>query len=294
MSVVIRTPDEKIKVLCKGADSIIEKRLSNRKNMDVTEKYLEEYASKGLRTLLLAEKEISEEEYKEWQEEYDEACLETENREEKVNKVAEKIEWDFELIGATAIEDKLQDEVAETISVLKMAGIKVWVLTGDKIETAINIGYSCKVLSNDMDQYIIDATELDEIRTQLEDSQSKYESSDAQNFGLIVAGDSLLKITDDSSVCVLFQKLADKMQVVIACRVSPKQKAEIVKLVKDKYPNKTTLSIGDGANDVNMITTADIGVGISGLEGQQAARASDYAIGQFKFLRNLILVHGRE
>lgn len=84
------------------------------------------------------------------------------------------------------------------------------------------------------------------------------------------------------------------MKVVIACRVSPKQKAEVVALVKNKYPFKTTLAIGDGANDVNMITTAHIGVGISGLEGQQASRASDYAIGQFKYLRTLLFIHGRE
>jgi len=81
---------------------------------------------------------------------------------------------------------------------------------------------------------------------------------------------------------------------VIACRVSPKQKAEIVQLVRRVYPRVSTLSIGDGANDVNMITAAHVGVGISGLEGQQAARAGDYAIGQFKFMQSLLFVHGRE
>jgi phospholipid-transporting ATPase len=111
---------------------------------------------------------------------------------------------------------------------------------------------------------------------------------------LIVAGDSLLKITAKDHVKEEFLKMSDKVQVVIACRVSPKQKAEVVNLIKVRYPNKTTLAIGDGANDVNMITAAHIGIGISGLEGQQAARASDYAIGQFKHLRTLLLVHGRE
>lgn len=294
MTVIVRMPDGKIKVLCKGADSIIEKRLKDKSSLKNTEDHLEEYASEGLRTLLLAEKEISDEEYEKWQKKYDEAALETEDREEKVNKVADEIEYDFELTGATAIEDKLQDEVAETISVLKEAGIKIWVLTGDKIETAINIGYSCKVLNNDMQQYIIDATEEEEIEKQLDNAREEYESINDVAHGLIAAGDTLLKITENEDICKKFQELADKMQVVIACRVSPKQKAEIVKLVKDRYPDKRTLAIGDGANDVNMITTADIGVGISGLEGQQAARASDYAIGQFKYLRTLILVHGRE
>jgi len=294
MSVIIKTSDGEIKVLCKGADSIIEKRLKDKENFDQTNEYLQEYASEGLRTLLLAEKVITEEEYEGWKKEYEEACLATEEREEKMNKVAEKIEWNFELIGATAIEDKLQDEVADTISILKEAGIKIWVLTGDKIETAINIGYSWKVLSNDMKQHIIDAKETSEIEEVIASASQTYSENDDQSHGLIIAGDSLLKITANSKLWENFQKLADKMKVVIACRVSPKQKAEIVQIVKDKHPGKTTLSIGDGANDVNMITTADIGIGISGLEGQQAARASDYAIGQFKFLKTLLLVHGRE
>jgi len=65
-------------------------------------------------------------------------------------------------------------------------------------------------------------------------------------------------------------------------------------MVRKVHPHDTTLAIGDGANDVNMITAAHVGVGISGLEGQQAARSSDYAIGEFKYLRNLLFVHGRE
>ena len=287
-------PDNQIKVLCKGADSIIKKRLKTKDTLEEVDDYLEDYAEDGLRTLLLAEKTISEEEYEKWQEKYDKASLEVEDREEKVNKVADEIEYDFELIGATAIEDKLQDEVAATISILKEAGIKVWVLTGDKIETAINIGYSCKVLSNDMEQYIIDAPEIEDIEDQIREAEDNFKKTKNDAHGLVVAGDSLVKITEEPGVKDKFQNLADKMQVVIACRVSPKQKSELVQMVKDKYPDKKTLAIGDGANDVNMITTADIGVGISGLEGQQAARASDYAIGQFKFLRNLILVHGRE
>ena len=142
MTVIVKCPDESIKVMCKGADSIIEKRLLDKSSMVKTNEYLEKYAESGLRTLLLAEKTISEEEYASWQEKYDEASLATVEREAKMGKVADEIEYSFELVGATAIEDRLQDDVADTISVLKEAGIKVWVLTGDKIETAINIGYS--------------------------------------------------------------------------------------------------------------------------------------------------------
>jgi len=294
MTVIVQTSDGKIKVMCKGADSIIYPRLKTRDFINNTEKHLESYAGEGLRTLLLAEKTITEEEYASWEEKYIEATLATVNREEKVSTVEDEIEYDFELVGATAIEDRLQDDVANTISVLKEAGIKIWVLTGDKIETAINIGYSCKVLNNAMEQYIIDKASTDEIIDQLADSNKVYLKSSLNAHALIVAGDSLLKITAKEKVKEEFLKLSDKMQVVIACRVSPKQKAEVVNLIKVRYPNKTTLAIGDGANDVNMITAAHIGIGISGLEGQQAARASDYAIGQFKHLRTLLLVHGRE
>jgi phospholipid-transporting ATPase len=232
--------------------------------------------------------------YEQWAEKYEAATLAVTDREEKVSKVEDEIEYDFDLVGATAIEDRLQDDVANTISVLKEAGIKIWVLTGDKIETAINIGYSCKVLSNDMEQYIIDAVSTDDIIDQLAESNKTYLKSSLNAHALVVAGDSLLKITAKEHIKEEFLKMAEKMKVVIACRVSPKQKAEIVNLVKVRYPDKTTLAIGDGANDVNMITAAHIGIGISGLEGQQAARASDYAIGQFRFLRTLLLVHGRE
>ena len=294
MTVIVKTPEDEIKVMCKGADSIIYPRLKTRDFVNDTQKHLESYASEGLRTLLLAEKTISIEEYEEWMERYTEASLSTTNREEAVANVEDSLEYDFELVGATAIEDRLQDDVANTISVLKEAGIKVWVLTGDKIETAINIGYSCKVLSNDMDQYIIDMPNTDGIIDQIADSHRDYLKSRVTSHALIVAGDSLLKITNKKQVTDEFMRLAEKMKVVIACRVSPKQKAEIVNLVKTRYPDKTTLAIGDGANDVNMITAAHIGIGISGLEGQQAARSSDYAIGQFKYLRTLLLIHGRE
>jgi len=200
MSVIVRMSNGEIKVLCKGADSIIEQRLKDNTNMPETTSYLQNYASEGLRTLLLAEKTIDEEEYQEWNKEYEQACLSTEDRDQKIAEISEKIEWEFELIGATAIEDKLQDEVADTISILKEAGIKIWVLTGDKIETAINIGYSCKVLSNDMDQYIVDDIITSDIDARLASINIEFEQSEARSHGLIVAGDSLLKITNNSDL----------------------------------------------------------------------------------------------
>jgi phospholipid-transporting ATPase len=294
MSVIVKFPDDKIKILCKGADSVIFARLKNKDNVDGTNKYLSDYAKEGLRTLLLAEKEISEQDYEAWSEKYNEAALSLQNREEAINQVAEQIEKEFELIGATAIEDKLQDDVANTISILKKAGIKIWVLTGDKIETAINIGYSCHVLSDDMYQHLIDGESSAKIMKQLVKALKKYSQQQTYSHALIIGGDSLMRVSLKEDLLEKFMNLAENMKVVLACRVSPKQKAEVVKFVKNRYPQATTLAIGDGANDVNMITSADVGVGISGLEGQQASRASDFAIGQFKFLRTLLLFHGRE
>jgi len=88
--------------------------------------------------------------------------------------------------------------------------------------------------------------------------------------------------------------LADQCHALIACRVSPKQKHLIVSLVKKVKPKATVLAIGDGANDVHMLSSASVSVGIRGLEGQQAAKASDFAIGEFKILQRLLFYHGRE
>jgi phospholipid-transporting ATPase len=189
----------------------------------------------------------------------------------------------------TAIEDKLQDFVPETIQELKTAGIIVWVLTGDKIETAVSIGFSCSLLTSQMTLIEVTGIKKREIQDQITKGLEVASSEKA----LVISGDALLKATHPSLTKDLM-KLADSCIVVLACRVSPQQKAEIVKLVREFRPNMTTLSIGDGANDVNMITAAHVGVGISGLEGSQAARASDYAISQFSYLKRLLFVHGRE
>jgi len=143
MTVVVRTPEDRILVICKGADSIIEKRLKpDQSTLRTTQGFLDAYAKQGLRTLLIASKVISEQKYQEWQNKYQKASTSI-NKEEAINRVAEELEVEFELIGSTAIEDKLQVDVGQTIFDIKKAGVQLWVLTGDKVETAINIGYSC-------------------------------------------------------------------------------------------------------------------------------------------------------
>ena len=155
MSVIVRTPDGRILVICKGADSIIEKRLkANQSHLETTKEFLDEFAKTGLRTLLIASKEISEDEYHEWQIKYLKAAT-SENKEKEMNRVAEQLEVEFDLIGSTAIEDKLQEDVGQTIYDIRQAGIKVWVLTGDKVETAMNIGHACRLLESEMNMFLI-------------------------------------------------------------------------------------------------------------------------------------------
>ena len=292
MSIIARYPNGKLYVLCKGADHILLPRLKKERNIESSWEYLEEYASSGLRTLVLGIKEISEEDYNIWNNEYIEAMEDIQNREKKVEFMFEKLETNFLLTGITAIEDKLQDDVPETISFIQQAGIKIWLLTGDKIETAINIGFSSALLTNEMSRGIIDATSEYEIKIQLLEAL-KNSKLNSNNFALIVSGDSLLKILK-TDLEINFAKIINRSSVIFACRVSPQQKANLVKLVRVLKPDAQTLSIGDGANDVNMILAAHVGVGIAGLEGNQAVRSSDYSIAQFSYLKRLLFTHGRE
>uniref|UniRef100_A0AAY4EPS9 Phospholipid-transporting ATPase n=1 Tax=Denticeps clupeoides TaxID=299321 RepID=A0AAY4EPS9_9TELE len=309
MSIILRFPDGKIRLYCKGADTVIYERLSpNSKYKDVTQEALDVFANETLRTLCLCYKDISRADFDAWSRKYKEASIAMRNREEALDEVYEQIEKDLLLIGATAIEDKLQDGVPETIAKLAKADIKIWVLTGDKKETAENIGFSCQLLTDDMQIYYGEDV----------NSQSKIKERFFPEGGknaLIITGGWLRRrlrlrrlgkkpsptSPQDSQPMNDHEKelrqqdfvdMACECGAVICCRVTPKQKANVVNLVK-KYKKAITLSIGDGANDVNMIKTADIGVGISGQEGMQAVMSSDYAFAQFRYLQRLLLVHGR-
>jgi phospholipid-transporting ATPase len=297
MSTIYRCPDGKIRCYTKGADTVILERLNdNNPHVDATLIHLEEYASEGLRTLCLAMREIPEQEFQEWYAVFDKAQTTVGgNRAEELDKAAELIEHDFYLLGATAIEDRLQDGVPETIHTLQQANIKVWVLTGDRQETAINIGMSSKLLSEDMTLLIVneenrEATR-DNIQKKLDAIHNNAEGSiEMDTLALVIDGKSLTYALE-KDLEKQFYDLAVMCKAVICCRVSPLQKSEVVKLVK-KYTDEITLAIGDGANDVSMIQAAHIGVGISGMEGLQAARSADFSIAQFRFLRKLTLVHG--
>ncbi|XP_075868218.1 phospholipid-transporting ATPase IA isoform X3 [Nelusetta ayraudi] len=293
MSVIMRTPSGKVRLYCKGADTVIYDRLADSSRYkEITLKHLEQFATEGLRTLCFAVADVSESSYQQWLEIQRRASTSLQNRALKLEESYELIEKNLQLLGATAIEDKLQDKVPETIETLMKADIKIWILTGDKQETAINIGHSCKLLTKNMGMLVINEDTLDRTRETLSHhcgmlGDALYKEND---FALIIDGKTL-KYALTFGVRQYFLDLALSCKAVICCRVSPLQKSEVVEMVK-KQVKVITLAIGDGANDVGMIQTAHVGVGISGNEGLQAANSSDYSIAQFKYLKNLLLVHG--
>ncbi|XP_055378275.1 probable phospholipid-transporting ATPase IA isoform X3 [Condylostylus longicornis] len=294
MSVIVRTPEGEIKLFCKGADTVIFERLSpqGQAYREVTLRHLEEFACEGLRTLCCAVAVIPEDVYAEWKETYHKAATAVNYRERKLEDAANLIENNLMLLGATAIEDKLQDGVPETIATLLKADINIWLLTGDKQETAINIGHSCKLITSSMDLIILNEDSLDSTREIIHKHCGELREQGIKecNVALIIDGKTL-KYALSCDLRLDFLELCIACRVVICCRVSPIQKAEVVDLVSTNTKS-VTLAIGDGANDVAMIQKAHVGVGISGVEGLQAACASDYSIAQFKYLLRLLLVHG--
>lgn len=311
MSAIVRMPDGTIRLFCKGADSVIYQRLARGKQQELrkaTASHLEAFAREGLRTLCVAERVLSEEEYRVWSKSHDLAAQALTDRDQKLEEVANAIEQELMLLGGTAIEDRLQDGVPDTISLLANAGIKLWVLTGDKVETAINIGFSCNLLNNDMELIVFNvppdrpdmaAAELERHLATFGLTGSDEELIAARQnhaapratHALVIDGDTLKFMLQDD-LKQKFLLLCKECKSVLCCRVSPAQKAAVVRMVKVGL-NIMALSIGDGANDVAMIQEADVGVGIAGEEGRQAVMSSDYAIGQFRFLQRLVLVHGR-
>ena len=311
MSAIIRMPDNRIILFCKGADSIIYSRLKRGEQAGLrksTAEHLEMFAREGLRTLCIAQRELGEEEYQKWNVEHDLAAAAVQDRDEKLEAISDAIERDLTLIGGTAIEDRLQDGVPDAIALLAQAGIKLWVLTGDKVETAINIGFSCNLLGNDMDLIVlnIDDESLETAERELDKhlavfgktgsddelkAAKKNHEPPAPTHALVIDGETL-KLALDETLKQKFLLLCKECRSVLCCRVSPSQKAAVVNMVKTGL-DVMTLGIGDGANDVAMIQEAHVGVGIAGEEGRQAVMSSDYAIGQFRFLTRLMLVHGR-
>ncbi|KDO35746.1 hypothetical protein SPRG_18891 [Saprolegnia parasitica CBS 223.65] len=301
MSIIVRMPSGDIRLFSKGADTAILKRLRATEVDDLawTSSQLHDYGEEGLRTLCVACRTLDEATYTAWHAQHQQVTMTRradttdDEHDALVAAVHSAIETNLELLGVTAIEDKLQHGVPEAIDILLRAGIRIWVLTGDKEETAINIGRSCNLLQQESHMMVhrlscksSSEDELYEYIWELLELRGKISKKEV----LVLDGDTL-SLAMLPSMQTAFLELALRCSACICCRVSPKQKAQVVRLVRDNLP-VITLAIGDGANDVNMIQTAHLGIGISGHEGTQAVRASDYSIAQFRFLSRLLLVHG--
>ena len=371
-SIIIRdAQDNKIKLYIKGADNVIKKRLgdANKKStVDKTQNYVDKFSAHGLRTLLIAMKTLKEDEYEDIKNNINQINLSLKANKDEIleNYISNHVEIDLLLLGATIVEDKLQDDVNETIKSLQLANIKIWMLTGDKMSTAFNIALSCNLLqksNNDNDNnffkdlnkndkenqenginnnnknvisennllnkndnnnnqdemkiFYIEGKEIKrnsvlEITNQEEIEKviinfgkefNKYKEthninrlnyrSTPFNFGILIDSLALTSLFNNQDLQHIFINIAKDAKSVICCRVTPLQKSLIVKMVKDYMPEKVTLAIGDGGNDVSMIMEANIGVGIYGEEGMRAVQSSDYAIGEFRILKRLLLYQGR-
>ena len=381
MSIILKDETGTIKLYIKGADCEIKKRLSKKKkNLYDSNiiKNVDEFSSNGYRTLLVAYKILSKKEYFKWHKELKSYEMNLQEKDILIQKIYDKIENDLTLLGATIVEDKLQDGVAETIKQLLMAGIKIWVLTGDKADTAENIALSCNLINrnqqifkfiseedkkNSKENYkfkfnelikefknykkqvkkedeILDNNNLNSIdflkfnRTFQPVKISKHKRKESNNivnsknsslysnnnflkkisknkfyeesmlnyrdeknkiplFSILIEGSFLSYIFSDSYTTHTFLEYALNAGTVICCRVSPIQKSLVIKEVKKLKKNSVTLAIGDGGNDVSMIMEANIGIGVYGEEGMRAVQASDFAIGEFKYLKKLLFFHGR-
>ncbi|XP_043689216.1 phospholipid-transporting ATPase 2-like isoform X2 [Telopea speciosissima] len=294
MSLVVKDfQNGKIILLSKGADEAIFPYACSGQQIRAFVEAVEQYAQFGLRTLCLAWRELKEDEYEEWSLMFKEAKTTLVDREWRLAEVCQRLEHNLEILGVTAIEDRLQEGVPETIETLRKAGINFWMLTGDKQNTAIQIALSCNFISPEPkgQLLLINGKTEDEVSRSLERVllTMRITTSEPKDVAFVVDGWALEIVLNHYREA--FTELAILSRTAICCRVTPSQKAQLVKLLKSC--DYRTLAIGDGGNDVRMIQQADIGVGISGREGLQAARAADYSIGKFRFLKRLILVHGR-
>ncbi|KAJ5077855.1 putative phospholipid-transporting atpase [Anaeramoeba ignava] len=277
MSIIVRNENNELILLTKGADNVIIERLASgqEKSIDQISNDLTQFARSGLRTLLIAYRYIEENQFQNWKIRYEQALSSLNNRQQNIDQVY-----------------RLQDGVPETIQYILESGISMWLLTGDKIETAKSVGISSKLISPDTKILTINCLEEKNSISRLEKKFNKYCKSSNQNhnLALVVTGHSLTHLLEHKKE--QFIEFGEFCKSVICCRVTPKQKSQIVDLVHENS-KMICLAIGDGANDVGMIQRANVGVGLFGKEGNQAALSSDFALTRFKHLQRLIFIHGR-
>jgi phospholipid-translocating ATPase len=282
MGIIVKDADGVIYYYVKGAESIIIPKCIP--NPWVTEE-VSNLARIGLRTLVYAWKTLTPNEYQVFNQKLTAAKASLSNRDDHIQAAIESLEINLFCVGITGVEDKLQDDIRTTLETLRNAGIKVWMLTGDKNETAACIGLSTRLVERGQKIITIQCTNRREAAVSL-DNASKYASTSC----LLIDGPSLQVLLD--TFPIEFLEIACTAPSVICCRCSPTQKAQVVTQMKE-FTGKRCLAIGDGGNDVSMIQAANVGVGIVGKEGQQAAMSADFSITQFSYLAYLLLWHGR-
>eukprot|EP01035_Chromulina_nebulosa_P018205 gene18205-23867_t len=320
MSVLLKVGDRYV-LFCKGADSSMLSICNSSYLTNSVISHTDLFAGSGLRTLIAAKKELSFEEVSNWLTIYHEAKNSVHYRADKLRNCAEMIEYEMDILGSIGIEDELQDGVSEAIETLKASGLNVWMITGDKAETAIAIAKMCSLIGTDNEiekclnldgvelrQKIVSLTDRavqlkskENLITSISSTESPFkikESNGLENFScksltLVIDGITFENLWKAPDLKIKFALIIQNVTTVIACRVSPLQKATLVRMVKATPGNPITLAIGDGANDVGMIHAARVGVGINGKEGRHASNSADFAIGQFRFLVPMLLEHGR-
>lgn len=300
MSIALRLPTGQVVLYVKGADATVLNALApmlpgstEAAACERIRSLLNEYSRAGLRTLVMAKRTMQPALWEEWLAGHVRAAEYGEvGREKRLRDSLARLESALTLVGATGVEDRLQEDVPRTVRALLDAGIVVWVLTGDKPETAINIAYSAALFSQSDRLLHLMSRDKEHAESTIKNYLECRFSIGAGGNALVVDGRTLTYILDRRSGLVTpFLSLAKRCSAVLCCRATPLQKAYIVKAVKEEL-GVTTLAIGDGANDVSMIQTADVGIGLSGQEGMQAVMASDFALSRFKYIERLLLVHG--
>ncbi|CDJ67463.1 phospholipid-transporting ATPase, P-type, putative [Eimeria necatrix] len=288
MGIIVREKSsERIFFYVKGAETVMLSLVRPKGSQWLGEE-CDNFARQGLRTLVFAYKELTVAQLDAFRLKYEEARRHMQQRERRVRREIERLEQDLLLLGLTGVEDKLQDNVPETLEALRHAGIKIWMLTGDKVETATCIAVSAGLKTRHDTLAILSSATI-KTPSQAQEALERFSMGPSESV-LVVDGRVLSLFL--SHFPKYFILSACQAPAVVCCRCSPTQKAAVVSLLK-LYTDRRTCAVGDGGNDVSMIQAADVGIGLEGKEGRQASLAADFSLSQFSHLRRLLLWHGR-
>lgn len=268
----------------KGADVVMNDIVQRN---DWLQEECDNMAREGLRTLVIGRKRLTEEALEDFMTKYEQSKVSMTERDENMKKVVSTmLEHDLELLGITGVEDRLQDDVRVTLELLRNAGIKMWMITGDKVETATCIAISSRLVGRNQSIFQVQKlTDRSQGLAALQAIQGRVDHA------LVIDGVSLELMLDQFPK--QFLDIASDLPSVICCRCTPTQKADITRLIKPYAAGKRVCAIGDGGNDVSMIQEAHVGIGIVGKEGKQASLAADFSIVQFSHISRLLMWHGR-